>query len=97
MDNIILTTITRQHLVKEITSEILDGIVELLKIEKLNTHTTDELLTRKDVASLFKISLVSVYEWSKKGILKPHKIGSRVRFKRSEVMAAMIEMETQKG
>jgi excisionase family DNA binding protein len=57
----------------------------------------DELLTRDEVAGLLKISKVTVWEWSRKGILQPYRIGNKVRFKRSEVLGAAKAVECQKG
>ena len=45
----------------------------------------DDLLSRNDVAKLFKISTDTVDNWSKVGILNPYRRGRRVFFKRSEV------------
>jgi|694.fasta_scaffold72940_2 hypothetical protein len=50
---------------------------------------TKELMTRKDVAKLFDVSLVTIHEWSKIGILKPYKVGNRTYFKCIEVMEAL--------
>ena len=47
------------------------------------------LLTRKDVAKLLKISLVTVHTWTKQGILKPYRIGNQVRYKETEVLQAL--------
>ncbi|NBB27443.1 helix-turn-helix domain-containing protein [Cellulophaga sp. BC115SP] len=48
----------------------------------------DVYLTREQVAKLLQVSEVTIWQWSKpdKGILKPYRIGCKVRFKRSEVL-----------
>jgi excisionase family DNA binding protein len=51
--------------------------------------TDKEILTRKEVATLLSISLVTVHDWIKVGILKPYKLGNRTFFKRSEIMEAL--------
>ena len=48
-----------------------------------------EILTRKEVASLLSICLVTIHEWVKIGLLKPYKLGNRTFFKRSEIMEAL--------
>ncbi|MEO1517678.1 MAG: helix-turn-helix domain-containing protein [Bacteroidota bacterium] len=70
---------------------------QLDQLEKnINVHlkskTPPEYLTRKDVAKLLSISLVTLNDWRKKGILKAYKIGNRVYFKRKEIEAAMTEI-----
>ena len=50
----------------------------------------DEYLTRDEVASLLKVSKVTVWHWSKpeNGILNPLYIGNQVRYLKSEVLSA---------
>lgn len=50
-----------------------------------------EYLTRKEVANLLQITLVTVNDWTRKGILKGYKIGKRVYYKPQEVTAAMVQ------
>jgi len=42
-------------------------------------------LTKKEVSAILSISIVTIDDWSKKGILNPYRIGNRIRFKRIEV------------
>lgn len=46
----------------------------------------EPLLTRKEIAGIFRISLVTLHDWMKRG-LPCHKQRGRVYFIRSEVMA----------
>ncbi|MBN8858655.1 MAG: helix-turn-helix domain-containing protein [Sphingobacteriales bacterium] len=45
----------------------------------------EPLLTRKEIAGMFRISLVTLHDWMKRG-LPFHKQGGRVYFLRSEVL-----------
>lgn len=45
----------------------------------------EELMTSKEVAEEFKISLVTLWNYDKKGITKPVRIGSQKRYKRSDI------------
>ena len=45
----------------------------------------EPLLTRKEIAGIFRISLVTLHDWMKRG-LPSHKQRGRVYFLRSEVM-----------
>ncbi|NLP59230.1 helix-turn-helix domain-containing protein [Lutibacter sp. B1] len=49
-------------------------------------------LTRQEVAKILKISLVTLSDWNKKGILKPYRLGNLVRYKQSELDQALISM-----
>lgn len=53
-----------------------------------NSVSVDELLTPEETAKLLKVSKVTVWDWSKRGILNKHHIGNQVRYLRSEVIAA---------
>lgn len=46
----------------------------------------NDLLSRKETADFFKVSLVSVHAWVKDGIIKPYKVGNRTYFKKSELI-----------
>jgi excisionase family DNA binding protein len=75
----------------ELANLVIDAVrQELKEINRLidsNTHVpVKELLTRKETAELFAVSLVTIHEWCKSDILKPYKVGNRTYFKRTEVM-----------
>ena len=55
-----------------------------------------EYLTRKDVAQRLKITLPTLHEWCKVGILKPYKIGARVLFKEVEVIETLEKVPSFK-
>jgi predicted DNA-binding transcriptional regulator AlpA len=49
----------------------------------------DVLLKRKDVASLFSVSLVTIADWMKTNKIPYYRINSRIFFKRKEVLEAL--------
>ena len=57
------------------------------------TAESNDLLTRKDVASYFQIDLGTVHNWTNKGYLKSYGIGRRVYYKRSEVEDALTPLK----
>ncbi len=71
---------------EQFKNEILSGVQDKLDAfqNSLKSKKT-EYLTRKDTAELLGVSLVTIHDWCKKGILKPYRIGSRIRFKRKEI------------
>ena len=94
MENIILTTTTRQSLVKDIALEVLTGLDS--RLEQLHKPKAPiEYLTGKEVESILKISTQTRYDWGRKGILKPYKIGTRKRYKHDDVCNALKALETQ--
>lgn len=55
-----------------------------------------ELLTRNEVAELFKCDLSTIHNWCKKGKLIPYGIGNRVYFKRNEIELALTNLSVKK-
>ena len=78
----------------ELTFKIIQEIKNLsieYKHELLNRETS-EWLTRKETAELLKVSLVTLHNWSKNGILQAYKIGNRVRYRKDEIEKSLIKM-----
>lgn len=76
----------------KLTETIFKGLDERLEGLKKNFQpkTPEEFLTRIETSKLLKISLVTVHDWVKKGILKPYKFGNRTYFLRSEIQQTML-------
>lgn len=78
--------------------ELKDLISESVK-EQFNALSTSlkdnepknekEFLTRKETASFFNVSMVTIHEWQKNGILKVYKMGNRSFFKRAELLETL--------
>ena len=49
-----------------------------------------EYLTRKEVAKILKVSLVTLSDWNKKGVLKPYRLGNLIRYKTTEIEESLI-------
>jgi len=79
--------------IQGITAETLLGqikeVVKDLIPQPQPQETTDKLITRKEVCKLLQVSLVTVHNWTKQGILNPYRIGNKLRFKESEVLNAL--------
>jgi len=45
----------------------------------------DTYLTRKETAEMLKISLPTLHQWSKTGILEPMKMGTRTYYSRKKI------------
>jgi predicted DNA-binding transcriptional regulator AlpA len=80
----------------EILSLIREGfkkeLMEYLNLrekEKANEKDFDILLSRREVVQLLKISIPSLHNYQKSGILKSYRIGKRVLFKKGEVLEAL--------
>ncbi|SDL14774.1 DNA binding domain-containing protein, excisionase family [Catalinimonas alkaloidigena] len=67
----------------------------LLEYQDQKGATEEELLKLPQVAALLGVSKQTIYEWKRQGKLPAHKIGRRVFFKKSEVVAALSAQSRQ--
>lgn len=79
---------------------IKDAVKECLDNTPVKSGGADQpqeeaLLTRKEIAGIFRISLVTLHDWVKRG-LPSHKQRGRVYFLRSEVMDYVKENRRQR-
>jgi len=72
---------------EDFKNEILSGVQKQLEKFSQNFKPKDPTvwLSRKEVSEMLAVSLVTIHDWGKKGILHPYKVGNRVRFKRSDI------------
>ena len=85
--------------VEELSAELLLGKLDSLtqEVRELKETFKPQLqtryLTRQEVADLFKVSLVTIHDWTNKGLLKKHRIGNKVRYKQHEIELALKEVK----
>ena len=70
----------------------LKALIKSKDSEHLKVIDDEVYYTRKQLASKFAVELSTIHNWCKKGYLKPHGIGNRVYFKKSQVDAALIPL-----
>ncbi|WP_072877461.1 helix-turn-helix domain-containing protein [Salegentibacter echinorum] len=56
----------------------------------------EEYITRQEAAEILKVSIITLSDWNKKGILNPYRLGTLVRYKRSELDKALIQINQNK-
>lgn len=54
-----------------------------------NIEVDEPFLSQSELSELLKISKVSIIKWQKEGLLKVHRIGRRVLYKKSEILSAL--------
>ena len=64
---------------------------EVLQTEKKSPIPKDEYLTIKQVGAYLHISRSTIWRYSKLGILKPRRVGSRILFARADIDSLMKE------
>jgi hypothetical protein len=95
MDKVILSNYTAEQL-SAIISEAVDLAVRMIQEEGANQPKGESYLSRKETSEKLKISLVTLNDWTKRGILKSYIIGGRVLYKNNEVEASLGEVKTVK-
>lgn len=78
MEAIQFINITPTELSKMLRSEITDLIKEKEKSE--------ELLTQKEVANFYKVSVQTIINWKKAGIINVYNIGNEKQYKKSKLI-----------
>lgn len=96
MTDIILTQTTKRELIIELKNEILSGITDLLKESRESDLNAKEHWTSKETEEKLKISAVTRWKYTKVGILKAYKIGNRLRYRKDEVLQALIKIESKR-
>lgn len=72
---------------------------ELLESHRKDQHdgtvlnATTDYLSSDNVIELLKISKVTLHNWKKKGLIKSHRIGRRVYFKKQDLEQAIKQQK----
>ena len=72
----------------ELQELIVDSLSTVLRIHLNKEDELPPLLTRKEVADYFSVTVATVDNLTRAGVLKKHYVNSRPRFKREEVQEA---------
>lgn len=95
MENLILSSISLPEL-KEMIREVLSTELKNTANSKPEINEKDELLTSSETAKLLGVSKVTLHKWKLAGKIKYYRIGSRIRFRQLEVMAALKGTENKR-
>lgn len=69
---------------------------EMQKISISEPQFTTEFITRKETAIILGISLPTLNDWTKRGLVIGYRIASRVRYKKAEIMESLTQINTLK-
>lgn len=80
---------------EELQSEILKGVKTQFEefVKYFQPKVPTEYLTRQETADFLKVDLSTIWNYTRRGLLKSHGIGSRVYYKRAEVENAIVELK----
>lgn len=75
---------------KEILSDF-NGALQTFA-NSLQNSDKDILLTREETGKMLSVSLVTLWSWTRKDLVPAYRIGNKVRYKKSEVLSALQQM-----
>lgn len=75
----------KDEIIKEIIIALKDII---LSIQEMNEN---KLLIRKETAKMLSVSLVTLCDWEKKNIIQSYRICNLVRYKKHDIIKALIK------
>ncbi|MDC1508236.1 helix-turn-helix domain-containing protein [Saprospiraceae bacterium] len=84
-----------QQFKDDIVSEVISGIRDVISKDFGSDDDSKTYLTCKEVESLLNISGVTRWKYTNDGIIKSYKIGSRLRYRKDEVLNALQSMESE--
>ena len=91
MENSILI----QNVTPEEFSELLRPIIRE-ELSRIQQNATTKYLTRQEVTKLLKITLPTLHEYTRAGIIKGSRIGSRILYLEENVLNSVKEIPLQK-
>lgn len=88
-----------QPIIKDAVKEATQATVKAIKAENQKKYELDnpEYLSPYQVASMFNVTVTTVYRWEYKGSFKAYHVESRKRYLRSEILALAKELKKEPG
>jgi len=82
-----IETIDAQHY----KSEIVNDVINALKKSgiKFPDNNDEIFLTRQETSKLLSVSLVTLWDWTRKDIIAAYRIGNKIRYKKSDVINSL--------
>lgn len=90
-EQIILTHTTKTELI----SEILSGLESIINKAAEKDVLKNEWLTTREVLQVLKISPVTLWNYDKKGLTNPKKVGSRKRYFKTDILQILQSKESR--
>lgn len=94
MSQLILTQLPIEDL-----QGMIEGAVQRTLDQWLNKESQpkgDELITRRRAANLLGISLPTLHDYTKRGLIPAYRIGTRVRYKQGEILDCLRKVQAKK-
>ena len=96
MQDLVLSPIPVEQLKLELSETVKQQMQAFFAIIQ-PTKEPIEYLTRKQAAQLLSISLPTLNEWQKQGIVQGYRIASSIRYKRTELESSLTQIKTRRA
>jgi DNA-binding transcriptional regulator YiaG len=88
-DNRPLFQLTKEELMQDF-EQVVRKVVNQMQVEQQASKSDKLTYTRDETAEILNVSLTTLHNWNKKGILKPTtKIGKFVHYSKSDIQARL--------
>ena len=74
-------------------NQLVSRVVSELKNEYKQATFSDIYLTKRQLTELLTVSLSSVNNWTRDGVIQAYQLGGKIFYKASEIECAMIKLE----
>ena len=87
---VVIDLATLQQVISKTIKSLFESLNQTPSINpKLPNDEQNDLLDMSEVLKFLKVSKVTIHNWKKKGIIKSHRIGRKLYFKKSEIESAI--------
>ena len=93
VQQVILTQLSIEQLQNVINNAVQTGLAQFKPTQPEQTN----LLTRKQVCEILNITAPTLHEWTKNGTVTAYKVGTRVRYKQTEVLNTLQRVQRTKN
>ena len=94
MEQVLFTQVPIADLQGYIAQTIQHELSVILKADP--APDPDELVTRKQAAIILGLSLPTLHDYTVRGIVPAYRLGSRVRFKKGDLLNCLLKVQTVK-
>jgi len=93
MASIIFTTYTSEEF-ENLLGQLISQSVQIELRQLAPSPDQNQILTRQETAKLLAISLPTLHDYTKRGLIKSHRLGTKVRYKREDIDAALKQIRS---
>ena len=72
--------------------KVADKVENIFLKHSRGLQTNETLLTREECAEMLSISLVTLWKYTRDNLVPAYRIGTKVRYKKSEILQALKKM-----